>query len=164
MSRATVLLRGIVGVIVGYFVSAIWVMLALTVAWKVLGASFAYKEGTLEVATGWSVMALVLGFVGAVLAGFVTAVIAPSPTGVPVKVLAGIVLALGLALAVAHLFDDDETAEPSKAPEEMTAFEAASESVAPIWYDFTIPVVGCLGVLIGGGLRRRPAGVAGGGT
>ena len=40
----------------------------------------------------------------------------------------------------------------------MTLFEAASESVAPPWYNFTIPVVGCIGVLVGGGLRRRPGG------
>jgi hypothetical protein len=39
----------------------------------------------------------------------------------------------------------------------MSMFEAASESIAPTWYNFAIPVMGCVGVLIGGGLIRRPA-------
>ncbi len=95
---------------------------------------------------------------GAILAGLVTAVIAPSPRRPPVKVLAGIMLVRGLALAVIRVFVDDPTAEPPKPVQEMTAFEAASESVAPTWYNFGLPVVGCVGVLVGGGLRRRPGG------
>jgi hypothetical protein len=97
------MLRAIVAVIVGYVVSAVVVMVGLTVAWTVLGSSFAYEAGTLRVTVAWCAMALGLGFVGAILAGFVAAVIAPSPRRTAVKVLAGIILLLGLALAVMHL-------------------------------------------------------------
>ncbi len=55
-----------------------------------------------------------------------------------------------------HVFVDDPMAEPPKTVAEMTMFEAASESIAPAWYNFAIPLVGCAGVLIGGGLKRWP--------
>ncbi|MHC4142731.1 MAG: hypothetical protein ACYSUF_12995 [Planctomycetota bacterium] len=132
--------KAILGVIVGYVVIFVWVMVTMAVALMVLDRSFVYEQGTLEVTGG----------------GFVTAVIAPSPRRTPVKVLAGILLVLGLAIAVLHVFVDDPTAEPPKPVAEMNMFEAASESIAPTWYNFAIPVVGCVGVLIGGGLKRRP--------
>ncbi|MHC4079973.1 MAG: hypothetical protein ACYS15_02700 [Planctomycetota bacterium] len=149
--------RAILGIIVGYVVIFVLVAVTMAVALMVLGQSFAYEEGTLEVTIGWSLVAIALGLVGAILGGLVTAVIAPSPRRAPVKVLAGIVLVLGLVVAVMHVFVDDPTAEPSKPVAEMSMFEMASESVAPTWYNFAIPVVGCIGVLIGGGLKRRPA-------
>ena len=98
-----------------------------------------------------------MGLVSAILAGFVTALIAPSPRRTPVKVQAGITLVLGLAFAGMHMAIDDPDKEPSKPVAEMTVFEAASESVAPPWYNFSIAVVGCVGVLIGGSLRPRPS-------
>ena len=148
--------RAIAGIIVGYVVIFVWVLVTMAVALMVLGRSFAYEEGTLEVTVGWSLVAIALGLVGAILGGLVTALIAPSPRRTPVKVLAGILLILGLALAVLHVFVDDPMAEPPKPVAEMTMFEAASESIAPAWYNFAIPLVGCAGVLIGGGLKRRP--------
>jgi hypothetical protein len=149
--------KAILGVIVGYVVIFVWVMVTMAVALMVLDRSFAYEQGTLEATGRWSLVAIALGLVGAILGGFVTAVIAPSPRRTPVKVLAGILLVLGLALAVLHVLVDDPTAEPSKPVAQMSMFEAASESIAPTWYNFAIPVVGCVGVLIGGGLKRRPA-------
>jgi len=152
--------RAIAGVIVGYVVIFVWVMVTMAVALMVLGRSFVYEQGTLEVTGGWSLVAIALGGVGAILGGFVTALIAPSPRRTPVKVLAGILLVLGLGIAVLHVLVDDPTAEPPKPAAEMNMFEAASESIAPTWYNFAIPVMGCVGVLIGGGLKRRT--VAGG--
>jgi hypothetical protein len=153
----TTMWKAILGVIVGYVVIFVWVMATMAVALMVLGRSFVYEQGTLEVTAGWSLVAIALGVVGAILGGLVTALIAPSPRRTPVKVLAGILLVLGLTLAVLHVFVDDPTAEPPKPVGEMSMFDAASESIAPTWYNFAIPVVGCVGVLIGGGLKRRPA-------
>ena len=39
----------------------------------------------------------------------------------------------------------------------MTMFEAASETVAPLWYHFTMPVVGMIGVLLGGRMKGTGA-------
>lgn len=151
------MLRATVAVIVGYLVSAILVSIGLSVVWLALGPSFAYEPGTLKVTAGWCGIALALGFVGSLAAGWVTALIAPSPRRTPVKVLAGIILVAGLALAALHVAVDEPAKEPAKPVAEMTMFEAASESVAPPWYNFSIAVVGCAGVLVGGRLRCRPA-------
>ena len=37
--------------------------------------------------------------------------------------------------------------------EGMSAFSAASEAVQPLWYNFLVPIVGAVSVLIGGRLR-----------
>ncbi|MHC4218799.1 MAG: hypothetical protein ACYSU7_10140 [Planctomycetota bacterium] len=149
--------RAILGVIVGFVVMVLWVMICSAVALLVLGHSFAYKEGALEVTLAWCLVDLGIGLVGAVLGGLVTVLVAPSSRRTPVKVLAGIIFVLGLASAVGHLILDDPTAEPSKPVEEMTAFEVASETSAPTWHNFALPFVGGIGVLLGGCLRRRPA-------
>ena len=47
--------------------------------------------------------------------------------------------------------------EETEPPLEMGAFEAASEGVAPTWYHFTLPFVGCFGVLLGGRLKGKRA-------
>jgi drug/metabolite transporter (DMT)-like permease len=91
-------------------------MVTMAVALMVLDRSFVYEQGTLEVTGRWSLVGIALGIVGAILGGFVTAVIAPSPRRTPVKVLAGILLVLGLAIAVLHVFVDDPTATCSRRP------------------------------------------------
>lgn len=147
------MLRAIIAVIVGYVVMFIWVVATLTAAWFALGSDFAFNEGTYEASTGWSVVMLVLGLVGAVIAGCVTASIGRAAA--PVKVLAGIVLVLGLAEAAVHqLRPEEPETEPAAPVEELAVWEAAGKSQPPAWYSFTIPVVGCAGVLIGGRRRR----------
>ena len=59
--------------------------------------------------------------------------------------------ALTEVMAVAHDFTD----QPEIEPREMSAFEAASESVAPRWYHYVIPFVGLAGILMGGSLVRN---------
>ena len=151
------MVRAIVGVIVGWLVSVACVFIGLAAAWMVLGASFAYEEGTLNVTVGWCAIALGVGLVAAILAGLVTALIAPSPRRTPVKVLAVLILVLGLANAVGYAFVDRPDAEPSKPVEEMTMADAIRESVSPNWFNFANALVGFVGVLIGGGIRPRPS-------
>ena len=136
---------------------------ALSGAWFVLGSDFAFVEGTYEATVGWSVVAIGLGLVGAVLGGLVTASIGRAVA--PVKVLAGIVLVLGLVEAVMFQFDigESEETEQAVAAEELPMWEAASKAQPPTWYSFTIPFIGCAGVVIGGRLKRgggssRPTG------
>lgn len=40
------MLRKILAVVAGYVVSALWVALTLSIAWMVLGAGFAFEDGT----------------------------------------------------------------------------------------------------------------------
>ncbi|MHC4415759.1 MAG: hypothetical protein ACYS0G_10780 [Planctomycetota bacterium] len=169
------MLRGILAVIVGYVVMFAWVMVTSTVMYLGLGQSFALEEGTKEVTMGWLVASIVLGLIGAILGGLVAAVIGRSPTNRPVKVLAGIVLVLGMGMAAAQLsmnrpdesqeaaseevVTGDAAAQETETVGELSSWQAMSEAVPPAWYSFTIPIVGLIGVLIGGSLKRhRPAG------
>ncbi len=151
------MLRAILSVIIGYVASVVWVTITMTVAWFALGTDFAYIEGTYETTISWSVIMLVLGAIGAVIAGLVVASIARTAT--PVKVLAGIVLVLGLVMAVYYQVGDATADEAGQAVpvEELTMWEAATVAQPPAWYSYGIPIVGCAGIIIGGRMRRRSA-------
>jgi len=150
-------MRPILAVIAGYLVMVILVMVTLTLAWTVLGPSFAYQPGTTHVTLAWIGLNLPLSLMAAIAGGYVTQWISASDSIVPVKVLAGVILGVGLIMAVAHLFTDQSAAQQvadSISTEGMNAFAGSSEAVQPAWYNFLIPFIGAGGVLIGSHLRR----------
>lgn len=156
------MIRSIAAVVAGYAVMALWVMLALSLSWMALGPGFAFREGTVDVSFGWMAVALVTGFLGAMLGGFVAARISLAPGGRAVRALAGIVLVLGILSAFFQV-----------PPEERPVFEgdvggigpteAAEVARQPRWYPYVIALIGCAGVVTGGsprfhGRREKPAG------
>ncbi len=153
--------RAIFAVVAGYFAMIVWIMVTVTIAWKTLGPAFAFKEGTTEVTVGWLAVNLPLSLLGAVLGGWVAAFVGRSPTGGPVKALAVLILVLGLATGVAHLYvdpapEDREAAAAEEKPvTEMSGFQASSEAIQPTWYNFVIGPLGFAGVWLGGTLQRR---------
>ncbi len=155
------MIRAILSVIIGYVALFIWVVATMTGAWFALGSDFAFDKGTYDASTGWSVVSLALGAIGAVIAGLVTTSIARTAT--PAKVLAGIVLVHGFVQAVAYQVGDAtaEAAEQTVPVDELTVWQAATTTQPQAWYSYTLPLVGCAGVLMGGRMRRRghsPAG------
>ena len=156
------MLRKILAVVAGYLVMAVFIALTLTLAWFALGPSFAFRPGTTEVTVGWMAVNLPLSFLGAVVGGWITAMIGQDK--LPVKILAGLILVLGLAMAFAQLSVDPAPEErqaaaaeqPTSAPEpsgpsdELSAYSASSEAIQPTWYNFVLPLIGLGGVLVGG--------------
>ncbi len=148
------MVRAILSVIVGYVAISLWVFVTLGVAWFALGSEFAIIEGTHEASTGWSVVMIGMGAIGAVIGGLITASIGRAVA--PVKVLAGLVLVVGLALAVYQLRSvESADIEQTVPAEELTMWQAMGTTKSPAWYNFGIPFVGCAGVLLGGRMRRR---------
>jgi len=150
-------MRPILAIIAGYLVMTVLVMVTLTLAWTVLGPSFAYRPGTTHVTLAWIGLNLPISFMAAIAGGYVTVWIARDDSQLPVQVLAGIVLGVGLIMAVAHVFTDQSVAQQMAdgvATEGMDAFAGASEAVQPLWYNFLIPFIGAAGVMVGGRLRR----------
>ncbi|MFH1279840.1 MAG: hypothetical protein ABIK65_15845 [Candidatus Eisenbacteria bacterium] len=146
------MIRSIAAVIAGYSVMALWVMLALSLSWMALGPGFAFRGGSVDVSIGWMAVALFTGFLGALLGGFVSARISKTPSGGAVRVLAGIVLVLGLMSAYFQVppeerpgFEGDIT--------QIGPTEAAEVARQPRWYPYAISLVGCFGVLTGGSAR-----------
>ncbi len=150
------MVRAILSVIVGYVAISLWVFVTLGVAWFALGSEFAIIEGTHEASTGWSILMIGMGAIAAVIGGLITASI--GRTAAPVKVLAGLVLVVGLALAVYQLRSVESADIDQTVPaEELTMLQAMETTKSPTWYNFGIPFVGSAGVLLGGRMRRRSA-------
>ncbi len=80
------MVRSVGAVIVGYLVMGIFVMITMTLAWKLTGPSFAYQEGSTHVTGGWVALSLALGVPAAVFGGWVCRAIALRSK--PVTVLA----------------------------------------------------------------------------
>ncbi len=142
--------RAIGSVILGYVVMAVAIMIAFTLAWVALGADGSFAPGTYEVSVVWIVMSIVVGLLAAILGGFVCAAIARSAT--PPKVLAAIVLVLGLALAIPELGGDRT---PAARPAEVSMSEANRNAEQPVWVLLLNPLIGAVGVVVGARLKSR---------
>ncbi|MDO9171973.1 MAG: hypothetical protein Q7W29_09095 [bacterium] len=141
------MLRAAAGLVLGYLVLAGMVVILMSLAWLATGPGFAFREGSLDTSTGWSLLSVVIGLVCAGFGGRVAARF--SPHAVPL--LAGVVLVLGGLSA----FGPAPVRPPLEKPiAELGVFEAASYAVQPAWYRYAIPLVGAAGVLLGGAWRR----------
>ncbi len=147
--------RAIGSVILGYLTMAVIVFGGLTAAYLAMGTDKAFKPGSYEISTVWMVAMFIVGIVAALAGGVVARLIAKSAT--PPKVLAGIVLLLGIAMAIPTI-GAKPPAEPR--PATMSNLEAMSKAHTPAWVGFANAVLGCVGVLIGTGLIRPKVGMA----
>ena len=151
--------RAILGVVVGYVVLAGAVFGSFTVAWMVMGADAAYKEGLWEISTAWMIMAIVVGLIAAMIGGAACAAIAARGSKAA-AVLAGLVLVFGLAMAGFQLAATQEDV-PTVREGDVTMFEAMENSQEPTAMLFGNAVIGFVGVLIGARLvGRKSAAVA----
>src|SRR5262245_24121323 len=111
------MLRLIAAVLIGYFVTAVVVILTSSLAYVV--PDFAFHAGGSEVTMGWLIYSLFTGFIAAVAGGVVTRMVARTQSRAAVLVLAGICLFLGLAMAVGNLGQESprrETVADSAVP------------------------------------------------
>ena len=165
------MIRGILAVIVGFIVMVVWVI-GTTLAGMATLTDLVLDESTREASLTWCLIQIGLGLVGGVIGGFLAAAIGAGPKKTPVKVLAGLVLLLGLGQAAWVMYGPEAEPEPStevlfnepvaEDPEGLLAkvraqMEAAMEYEQPTWYPFALPVVGLVGVLLGGKLKRKGA-------
>ena len=131
---------------------------SIALAWTIFGADGAFQGETTVASSAWSAFGCGTGLVVGVIAGCATSVVARQAPRLPVFVLAGLLLVIGLGSAVLQL-----SAEPKPLPEgmsvgDLTFFEAGEVATSPAWYSFAAPSVVALGVLIGGRVlcvRRR---------
>ena len=93
------MLRSILGAIAGYVIMFFIIFLPFSAAYLALGADGAFVPGGYDVSMTWIVVSFVLGFLAALVAGYAAAVIGKGSTAV--KILAGIVVVLGIVSAVA---------------------------------------------------------------
>lgn len=147
------MLRSIVGVVVGYLAMAVFVFATFSIAYLVLGADGAFREGSYEVSALWIIVSFVLSVIAAVVGGVVCTVIAKNLTAC--YVLAGIVLVLGLLMAIPVLTGGYE-GMPEVRDGSVGNFEAMQYARQPAWIALLNPIVGAGGIVSGGRLRKRP--------
>lgn len=137
--------RAILAVITGYLVMALVASALFTGAFLALGDDRTYQPGTYEVSTLYVAIVMPASFGAALLGGFVCRAVARRPN--PVKVLALLVAILG-AVEAGYVLTGMPDPEPRTEP--VGLFGAAGKSRPPTWMTITNPIIGVVGVLIGG--------------
>lgn len=132
-------MRTAMAVVAGYLVLAVFLLTAFTLAYMAAGHQFAFQPGSLEVTTGWLLMAVAVNFVAAALGGFICAFIAKERAATAVRALAALIIVLGLAVAFFHLAAPGREAPP-KAIAELSSAEAAKFARQPVWFEFLVPL------------------------
>lgn len=141
------MLRSILAAVVGYVALVLVVLAGIGVAWLALGGEGAFDGEGPAPSGAWIALNLMSGLIAAVIAGLVARRIGGSQLAV--RILAGFVLALGLVVAAMAGSADDR--EPAAGPvAEMTFREAGQYAEQPAWYNWLVPLVGAVGVMIGG--------------
>jgi hypothetical protein len=146
-------MRTVVAVVVGYVVMFVAVFVSFSIAYLLMGTGGAFRPGTYDVSLLWVAASLVLGFLAAVAGGLVAVRIGRSVRAA--HLLAGLVLVLGLLLAIPALLDGE--APPMERPATVDNFEAMQNAKQPDWMTLVNPILGAVGVLAGARLRRGSA-------
>jgi hypothetical protein len=144
------MLRAILAVIVSYIVMFVLIFVAFTCAYLLMGADNAFKPGTYQASNRWIAMAFAVNLVIAIIGGLICAVIAKG--GKAPLALAAVVFVLGLLLAIPALMIKKPDMVRTGNVSNMEAMQKAKQ---PPWVPFTFPIIGAIGVLIGGKLKRR---------
>jgi hypothetical protein len=144
------MLRAILAVVFSYVLMFVLIFLAFTCVYFVLGAGGAFKPGSFAASNRWIAIAFGVNFVVAVIGGLICAAIAKG--GKAPLALAAVVFVVGLLLSLPSLM-------VPKADEvrvgDVPMFEAMKKAKEPPWVPLTFPIVGVIGVLIGGKLKGR---------
>ncbi|MFO0851799.1 MAG: hypothetical protein U0871_25025 [Gemmataceae bacterium] len=152
------MMRAILSVAVGYVVVFLALFLLFSGLYLLLGQERSFQPGSYEPSALWTAVSFGLGAGAAVLGGYVCAAIARTPT--PPKVLAGVVLVIGLLSAIPVLSAASTPAEVRTG--EVGNLDAMMRAKQPAGVAVANPFLGLVGVLIGARLRRTPgAGIAG---
>jgi hypothetical protein len=146
------MLRSVLAVIVAYILMFILQVAAFMTIYTLMGADWSFKPASYQASTRWTATQFAVILVTCIIAGLICAVIAKG--GRAPLALAAVVLVLGFGLALLST-----TLRPADTHEVRTGnvpnMEAMSKARHPVWVVFLGPVIGAVGVVIGGKLRRR---------
>jgi len=144
--------RTIVGIIVGYITMFVLVFLTFTCVFLLMGTEWSFKPNSFDASKRWIVMSLVANLIIGIIGGLVCAIIAKG--GKAPTILALVVFVLGLLLAIPSLMAQRANASLVRTGA-VTQTEAMQKAREPIWVPFTFPIIGAVGVLIGGKLKKK---------
>lgn len=159
------MLRAILAVIVPYIVVGLLIMLVFLGAMLALGLEGTLRPGEYWTTGTFNAVVIVGGAAASAIGGMLSALIARSMR--PAWIVAAIMLTVGLVGAVGNMNKPDPPARPAPTPGESRADalmrvmkEMPKVGKEPLWFSFTVPVVGAAAFVLGAGLvanRRRGA-------
>lgn len=147
------MLRSIGSAVVGYIAIFLVVFVSLTGAYLLVGVDRAFRPGVYDVSALWVVISIAVGIGAALVGGWVSRKVAGQVLGP--RLLAGLVFVLGLAMAVPALTaggGSDAGSEPvAERTSEVGPMEAMQQAKSPLVAVLLNPLIGMVGVLVGGG-------------
>lgn len=148
--------RLIVAPIVGYIVMVIVVILGITVVWFSMGPEFAFDGESVIASLPWTISMLVSGLIAAIVGGFVASLIGGRNFArKAVIALAALVLVMGIVTIIAQMNFERPVLADGRSVADLSFAEAGQYAVSPSWYNYAIVVVGIIGVLIGGNMKKH---------
>ena len=146
------MVRNILGVILGYVAMFAVVFITFTILYFILGADGAFESGTYEVSIIWIIISFILGLVAALLGGYLCVLISKNQKAA--LVLAGLVLVLGIAMAIPALNDSTNEVQEMRSAD-VPNMEAMQKAKQPPVVLLLNPIIGALGVFAGSKLRKE---------
>ena len=144
------MLKAVLAVVAGYLTMAIAVAILTLGLFLLLGPDRAFQPGTYEVSTTWVIACFTASLLAAIVGGLICQRISGNGA---VKVLAALVVVLGILLALPALNPANDP-RPLERPPGTPSLVAITNGRQPPWAAMAFPVVGAVGVLIGGRVRR----------
>lgn len=144
--------RTIIGVVVGYIAMFVLVFATFTVVFLLMGTEWSFKPASFEASNAWIAMSLIANLIIGIVSGLICAIIARGGKGP--MILATVVFVLGMALAIPSVLALKKNANLVRSGN-VSQVEAMQNAYEPTWVPFTFPILGALGVLIGGRLKRQ---------
>ena len=149
----------ILGAAAGYATLVVVVMAAVGLSWLALGGGGAFAGEGPEPSSLWLTLNLVGGFIAASVGGWVSRRVGRSANAV--TILIGLVLLLGVVSALTADSQFEKRPRIDKPVAEMSFIEAGGHAKQPAWYNWVIPLVGAVGVWLGGRRQEEQAGRVG---
>ncbi len=145
------MLRSVLGVIVALILLVILQVASFMTMYGLMGTDWSFKPASYQPSTRWTAMQFVIIIVTSIIAGLICAAIAKG--GKAPLALAAVVLVLGLGAAFLRTSLHPETHEVRIG--NVSQKDARDKARHPTWVVFLGPVIGAVGVVIGGKLRRH---------
>ncbi len=145
------LARNIGAAVLGWVTMAVGVFILMSLMWLGVGAEGAFRPGSWDVSTSWSLGSIAVGLLAALVGGLVCAKTSTSPWAV--RLLVVIVVALGVMVAVGEM--SAPVADAGPRPDGVGMIEAIATAQQPRWLTWLNPVLGAVGAILGTRMIRR---------
>ncbi len=144
------MLRSVLGVIGGLVLLVILQVASFMTMYGLMGTDWSFKPRSFQPSTRWTAMQFVIIIVTSIIAGLICAAIAKG--GKAPLALAAVVLVVGLGAAVLKTSLRPDTHEVRIGS--VSQQDARDKARPLMWVVFLGPVIGAVGVAIGGKLKR----------